>query len=64
MRRLKSPDDKPWDAMTVDEKLEALRREMEVHLRQSAATAKALDEMRKRMKEMDRRQEDLMFDHF
>jgi hypothetical protein len=37
---------------------------MEVHLRQSAATAKALDEMRKRMKEMDRRQEDLMFDHF
>lgn len=63
MRRSKSPGDKPWDAMTVDEKLETLRRDMEIHLRQSAATVKALDEVRKRMKEMDRRLEDLMLDY-
>jgi hypothetical protein len=42
--------------MTVDEKLEALRQ------RQSAVTAKALDEMRRRVEEIERRFEDLPLD--
>jgi uncharacterized coiled-coil DUF342 family protein len=62
MRKLKPLDDKQWDAKTIDEKLETLRCEMQFHQRQGAATATALDEMRDRIEEINRRLEDLLLD--
>jgi hypothetical protein len=53
---------KPWNEMTVDEKLETLRREVESGQRQSAATAKALNEVRRRIKEIERRLEESLLD--
>jgi hypothetical protein len=62
MRKLKPLDDKHWDAKAVDEKLETLRCEMQFHQRQGAATARALDEMKDRTEEINRRLEDLLLD--
>jgi hypothetical protein len=53
---------KPWGEMTVDEKLEALRRDMQLHARQSAAMASALEDMRRRVAEMERRFEESLLD--
>jgi hypothetical protein len=51
-----------WDEMTVDEKLETLRHDMESHQRQSSRMTKALNELRRRVEEIERRLEDLMLD--
>jgi predicted RNase H-like nuclease (RuvC/YqgF family) len=53
---------KPWSEMTVDEKLEALRRDMQMHQRQGAATARALEEVRRRVEEIERRFEESLLD--
>jgi predicted RNase H-like nuclease (RuvC/YqgF family) len=53
---------KPWDEMTVDEKLDTLRQDMKSHQRQSAATMKALDEICRRAEQIERRLMDLMLD--
>jgi hypothetical protein len=53
---------KPWNEMTVDEKLETLRHDAESSKRQSAATAEALDEVRRRIKEIERRLEESLLD--
>jgi predicted RNase H-like nuclease (RuvC/YqgF family) len=53
---------KPWGEMTVDEKLETLRNDMQIHQRQSTAMAKALDEMGRRLEEIEQRFEELLFD--
>jgi hypothetical protein len=53
---------KPWIEMTVDEKLETLRHGAESSRRQSAATAKALDEVRRRITEIERRLEESLLD--
>ena len=53
---------KPWNEMTVDEKLETLRHGAESSRRQSAATAKALDEVRRRITEIERRLEESLLD--
>jgi predicted nucleic acid-binding Zn-ribbon protein len=52
----------PWDEMTVDEKLETLRHDMESHQRQSSRMTKAVNELRRRVEEIERRLEDLMLD--
>jgi hypothetical protein len=53
---------KPWGEMTVDERLETLRDDMQFHRHQSAAMAEALDEIRRRTEEIERRLEELLFD--
>lgn len=53
---------KPWNEMTVDEKLETLRHEVESSRRRGVAAAEALDEVRRRMQEIERRLEDLLLD--
>jgi len=53
---------KPWGEMTVDEKLESLRHDMQFHQRQSAAMAKGLDEIRRRLEEIELRFEELALD--
>jgi hypothetical protein len=53
---------RPWSELTVDEKLEMLRHDMALHQRQSAATAKTLDELRRRTEEMERRFEESALD--
>jgi hypothetical protein len=53
---------RPWGEMTVDERLETLRHDMQFHQRQSAVMAKALDEMRRRLEEIERRFEELILD--
>jgi len=53
------PNPKPWDEMAVDEKLEALKLDEQMHQRQVAAIAQALDEMRRRVEEIERRFEEL-----
>jgi hypothetical protein len=53
---------KPWDEMTVDEKLETLRHDMQIHHRQSTAMAKVLDEMGRRLEEIELRFEELLLD--
>jgi hypothetical protein len=61
MRKPGSRND-DWDQMTVEEKLETLRSEMQIHRRQTAAAARALDEMSDRIREIERRLADLMLD--
>jgi uncharacterized coiled-coil DUF342 family protein len=53
---------KPWDQMTIEEKIEMLRSELQSHQRHVAATARALDEIRDWMKKTDQRFENLMWD--
>jgi hypothetical protein len=53
---------KPWNEMTVDEKLETLRGEAESSRRQSAATAEALEEVARRITEIERRLEESLLD--
>jgi predicted nucleic acid-binding Zn-ribbon protein len=48
--------------MTVEEKLQALRSEMQIHQRQTDAAAKALDAIRDRLGQIERRLEDLLLD--
>jgi hypothetical protein len=48
--------------MTADEKLEALGRDLQLHQRQGAAMAKALDELRRRVEQIERRLEESMLD--
>jgi predicted RNase H-like nuclease (RuvC/YqgF family) len=54
--------DKPWSEMSVDEKLEALRHDMQMHQRQGAAAAKALEDVRRRVEEIERRFEESLLD--
>jgi hypothetical protein len=53
---------KPWSEMSVDEKLDTLKHEVELNQRQAAATAKALDEVRRRTQEVERRLEESLLD--
>jgi hypothetical protein len=53
---------KPWDQMTLEEKIEMLRSELQSHQRHVAATTRALDEIRDWMKKTDQRFENLMWD--
>ena len=53
---------KPWDEMTIDEKLQALSDEVKSHQRHGAVMTKAMDEMRRRVEQIERRLEDLMLD--
>jgi hypothetical protein len=62
LRRDRMRIPKPWNEMSVDEKLETLRHEAESSQRQSAATAKALDEIRRRVREIERRLEESLLD--
>jgi hypothetical protein len=53
---------KPWSEMSVDEKLEALRHDMQMHQRQGVVTAKALEDVRRRVEEIERRFEESLLD--
>jgi len=53
---------KPWDEMSIDEKIETLRCDMESHQRRGFPIIKALNEVRRRVEEIERRLEDLMLD--
>ena len=52
---------KPWSEMTVEEKLEALRNEEQARQRDAAAMAKALDQLRRRLEDLERRVEESLF---
>jgi predicted RNase H-like nuclease (RuvC/YqgF family) len=62
MRKPGSRGEKPWDQMTVEEKLETLRGEMQTHRLQAAAATRALDAMRDRLEQIERRLEDMLLD--
>jgi hypothetical protein len=53
------PVPKQWPEMSVDEKLEALRREVECQRRESAVFPKTLEDMRRRLDEIERCLEEL-----
>ena len=53
---------KPWSELTVEEKLEMLRHEMQLHQRERSAMAKALEELRRRTDEIERRLEGALLD--
>jgi hypothetical protein len=53
---------KPWSELTVEEKLEMLRHEMQLHQRQYSAMAKTLEELRRRTDEIERRFEGALLD--
>jgi hypothetical protein len=53
---------KPWSELTVEEKLEMLRHEMQLHQRQCSAMAKTLEELRRRADEIERRFEGALLD--
>jgi hypothetical protein len=51
-----------WSEMTVDEKLEALRRDLQLHQGQSAAMGKAMNELRRRLEQIEQRFDESMLD--
>jgi len=53
------PVTKQWPEMSVDEKLEALRQEVESQQRDRAFLAKALEDVRRRLDEIERCLEEL-----
>jgi len=53
---------RPWVEMTIEEKLETLRCGLQFQQHQSAAMVKALDEMRRRTEEIERRFEESLLD--
>ncbi len=53
---------KPWDAMSVEEKLETLRHDALLHQRQSAVAAKALEELKRRVADIECRLEESLLD--
>jgi len=53
---------KPWDEMSVEEKLEMLRHDALLHQRQSAAAATALEELTRRVAEIESRLEESLLD--
>jgi hypothetical protein len=53
---------KPWSELTVEEKLEMLRHEMQLHQRQCSAMAKTLEELGRRADEIERRFEGALLD--
>jgi predicted RNase H-like nuclease (RuvC/YqgF family) len=53
---------KPWGEMSVEEKLETLRHDALLHQRQSAAAAKALEELMRKVEDIERRLEESLLD--
>ncbi len=53
---------KPWDEMSVEEKLETLKHDATLHQRQSASAAKALEELKRRVADIERRLEQSLLD--
>jgi len=52
---------KHWSEMTIEEKLESLKHEEQQRQRDAAAMAKVLDQLRRRMDDLERRFEELPF---
>jgi len=53
---------KSWAEMTIEEKLETLRCGLQFQQHQSAAMVKALDDVRRRTEEIERRFEESLLD--
>ena len=51
---------KSWNSMTVEEKLESLKHEEQLRQRDAAAMAKAFDQLRRRVEDMERRFEEAL----
>ncbi|HLG81018.1 MAG TPA: hypothetical protein VKY22_08375 [Bradyrhizobium sp.] len=52
---------RPWSEMTVEQKLEILRHDEDSRQRQMATMARALDELWRRMENLERRVEETWF---
>jgi predicted RNase H-like nuclease (RuvC/YqgF family) len=53
---------KPWGEISVEEKLEPVGRDALLHQRQCAAAAKALEELKRRVADIERRLEESLLD--
>ena len=61
MARPKSWSEKSWSEMTVEEKVEALRRDEQSRQHEVVTMAKGLDQLRRRVEDLERRFEESLF---